>query len=75
MAGGFETDEVYQIETNIDDCSAEVLGLTMEHLLAAGALESPGLLLRSGIGGPVAGMHLRLHPCTIVFADYGTDQQ
>lgn len=39
MAGGFEIDEVYQLETNLDDCAAEVLGLTMEHLLAAGALD------------------------------------
>jgi uncharacterized protein (DUF111 family) len=39
MAGGFETDEVYQLETNLDDCSGEVLGATMERLLAAGALD------------------------------------
>ena len=39
MAGGFETDEVYQLETNLDDCSGEVLGSTMEQLLAAGALD------------------------------------
>lgn len=39
MAGGFETDEVYQLQTNLDDCSGEVLGATMERLLAAGALD------------------------------------
>lgn len=39
MAGGFETDQVYQLETNLDDCSGEVLGATMERLLAAGALD------------------------------------
>ncbi len=39
MAGGFEIDEVYQLETNLDDCSGEVLGITMERLLAAGALD------------------------------------
>ena len=44
-------------------------------VVAAGALESPGLLLRSGIGGPATGKYLRLHPCTSVFADYGTDQK
>lgn len=44
-------------------------------VVAAGALESPGVLLRSGIGGPAAGEHLRLHPCTATFGDYGTDQQ
>jgi choline dehydrogenase-like flavoprotein len=44
-------------------------------VVAAGALESPGVLLRSGIGGPAVGDYLRLHPCTAVFADYGTDMQ
>lgn len=32
-----EGDSIYKIETNIDDCSAEVLGYTMERLFAAGA--------------------------------------
>ncbi len=40
-------------------------------VLAAGALETPGVLLRSGIGGPAAGRHLRLHPSNAVFAAYG----
>ncbi|GAA2700714.1 FAD-dependent oxidoreductase [Actinoplanes palleronii] len=44
-------------------------------VLAAGALESPGVLLRSGIGGPAAGDHLRLHPCTVTLGDYGTDMR
>jgi choline dehydrogenase-like flavoprotein len=44
-------------------------------VVAAGALESPGVLLRSGIGGPAVGDFLRLHPCSAVFGDYGTDQQ
>jgi choline dehydrogenase-like flavoprotein len=44
-------------------------------VVAAGALESPGVLLRSGIGGPAVGRYLRLHPCTSVFADYGTEMQ
>ncbi len=38
-------------------------------VVACGALESPALLLRSGIGGPAVGKHLRLHPCTAVFGD------
>jgi hypothetical protein len=42
-------------------------------VLAAGALESPGVLLRSGIGGPAVGRYLRLHPCTAVFGTYGED--
>lgn len=54
---------------------AEITVRAPQVVVAAGALESPGLLLRSGIGGPAAGKHLRLHPCTSVFADYGTDQK
>src|SRR4029450_10419305 len=44
-------------------------------VVACGALESPALLLRSGIGGPATGNHLRLHPCTAIFGIYGTDQE
>jgi choline dehydrogenase-like flavoprotein len=33
---------------------------------ACGSVESPGLLLRSGIGGPAVGKHLRLHPAFLV---------
>jgi choline dehydrogenase-like flavoprotein len=39
-------------------------------VVAAGAIESPGLLLRSGIGGPAAGRHLRLHPASLVGGVY-----
>ena len=31
-------------------------------VVACGSVESPGLLLRSGISGPAVGKHLRLHP-------------
>ncbi|WIM99425.1 GMC family oxidoreductase [Actinoplanes oblitus] len=44
-------------------------------VLAAGSLDSPGVLLRSGIGGPAAGRYLRLHPCTVTLGDYGTDMR
>ena len=44
-------------------------------VVACGALESPALLLRSGIGGPAAGEHLRLHPCTAVLGIYEEDQR
>src|SRR4051794_30853322 len=39
MSGGFEIDEIYRLETNIDDCSSEILGAVMDRLLAAGALD------------------------------------
>lgn len=44
-------------------------------VVAAGALESPALLLRSGIGGPAVGAYLRLHPCTATMGLYGYDQR
>ena len=39
MPGGYETDTVTRLETNLDDCSPELLGAVMEKLLAAGALD------------------------------------
>ena len=36
-------------------------------VLAAGALNTPAILLRSGLGGPAAGDYLRLHPVTAVW--------
>ncbi len=42
-------------------------------VVACGALESPALLLRSGIGGPAVGENLRLHPCTAVGGQYESD--
>ena len=44
-------------------------------VVACGSLESPALLLRSGIGGPAVGQNLRLHPSTVVAGQYGTDQK
>jgi choline dehydrogenase-like flavoprotein len=44
-------------------------------VVACGALESPGLLLRSGIGGPAAGDYLRLHPAWAFLGSYGEDMQ
>jgi hypothetical protein len=39
MPGGYETDTVVRLESNLDDSSPEILGATMEKLLAAGALD------------------------------------
>lgn len=39
MPGGYDTDTVTRLETNLDDCSPEILGAVMEKLLTAGALD------------------------------------
>ena len=39
-------------------------------VVAAGGIESPAVLLRSGIGGPAVGRNLRLHPAWIVTGVY-----
>jgi choline dehydrogenase-like flavoprotein len=44
-------------------------------VVACGSLESPALLLRSGIGGPAVGRYLRLHPALAVLGVYSEDQQ
>lgn len=41
---------------------------------AAGSLETPALLLRSGIGGPAVGTALRLHPASLVTGIYEDPQ-
>ncbi|MGI9021563.1 MAG: aldehyde dehydrogenase family protein [Solirubrobacterales bacterium] len=43
-------------------------------VVACGAIESPALLLRSGIGGPAVGDYLRLHPTVAVTAYYDEPQ-
>ena len=39
MKGGYETDTVTRLETNLDDCPPEWLGAVMQRLLDAGALD------------------------------------
>lgn len=43
-------------------------------VVAAGALETPTLLLRSGIGGAAVGRHLRLHPVPNLAGFYAEPQ-
>ena len=42
---------------------------------ACGALETPALLLRSGVGGPAVGQYLRLHPSAGIFGVYAEPQE
>src|SRR3954454_18071720 len=44
-------------------------------VVAAGALDTPAVLLRSGLGGPAAGDYLRLHPATAVIGIYAEPQK
>ncbi len=39
MPGGYDTDTVTRLETNLDDLSPEILGAVMDKLFAAGALD------------------------------------
>jgi choline dehydrogenase-like flavoprotein len=39
-------------------------------VLAGGAVQTPALLRRSGVGNPSVGRHLHLHPTTAVFGEF-----
>jgi choline dehydrogenase-like flavoprotein len=58
-----------------DGRGAQVTVRAPRVVVACGALESPALLLRSGVGGPAVGQNLRLHPSSVVGGAYGTDQE
>lgn len=42
-------------------------------IVAAGAIEAPALLLRSGLGNDMVGKNLKIHPTCTVFARFDTD--
>src|SRR3954452_14964892 len=58
-----------------DGTVARVTVRAPQVVVAAGALDTPALLLRSGIGGPACGDYLRLHPATAVGAVYDEPQK
>jgi choline dehydrogenase-like flavoprotein len=61
------------VECTVTGADGATTALTVEAtdvIVACGSIESPGLLLRSGIGGPAVGKHLRLHPAYIVMGVY-----
>jgi choline dehydrogenase-like flavoprotein len=55
--------------------AARVVVRATQVVLAAGALDTPAILLRSGIGGPAAGDYLRLHPATAVAGVFDEQQR
>jgi len=61
------------VEATVTQADGSTTALTIEAqtvVVACGAIESPALLLRSGIGGPAAGKNLRLHPAFVVWGVY-----
>jgi acyl-CoA reductase-like NAD-dependent aldehyde dehydrogenase/choline dehydrogenase-like flavoprotein len=58
----------------VDGTVARVLVKAPQVVVACGSIESPALLLRSGIGGPAVGDYLRLHPAGALFANYSEPQ-
>lgn len=61
--------------TGEDGRTTRVVVHAPQVVCAAGALETPALLLRSGIGGPATGDYLRLHPATGVSGIYDAPQR
>ncbi|MCI0543766.1 MAG: GMC family oxidoreductase [Actinobacteria bacterium] len=72
---GAHVDMVTTDEAGVTGVTATVSGhrLTVRAravVLAAGALSTPAILLRSKLGGRAVGRHLRLHPVTVVWARF-----
>ncbi len=58
-----------------DGHSARVVVRAPQVVVACGSIESPGLLLRSGIGGPAVGQYLRLHPTSAITGIYNEEMR
>jgi choline dehydrogenase-like flavoprotein len=56
--------------THADGTTSPVTVKAGDVVVACGSIESPALLLRSGIGGPAAGKNLRLQPAFVVYGVY-----
>ena len=66
------------VEASYEDLEgrrAQVVVRAPQVVVACGSIESPALLVRSGIGGPAVGEYLRLHPTSAVSAHYDDDQR
>lgn len=65
------------VATVTDPATGRTTRLTVraaDVVVACGALETPALLLRSGIGGPAVGLNLHLHPSAVMFGIYADNQ-
>jgi choline dehydrogenase-like flavoprotein len=56
------------VEARVGETRVEVEAPTV--VVACGGIESPALLLRSGIGGPAVGKNLRVHPTYMITGVY-----
>ncbi len=66
------------VEANYADPDGRTAKVTVrapQVVVACGSIESPALLLRSGIGGPAAGNYLRLHPTSAIFGLFEGEQE
>jgi choline dehydrogenase-like flavoprotein len=75
LVSGGRAAGVEGVATGPDGSTTRVVVRAPVVVCAAGALETPALLLRSGIGGPAAGQYLRLHPATVLGAFYAEPQR
>jgi len=73
-ATGVEARWIDPEQAGANGAGARVLVRAPVVVVACGSIESPALLLRSGIGGPAAGEYLRLHPTGAVTGVYADDQ-
>lgn len=61
------------VQCSVTQPDASITGLRVDCsdvVVACGSIESPALLMRSGIGGPAVGKNLRLHPAYLVVGVY-----
>ncbi len=61
---------VEAVVTHADGSTTALTVTAGDVVVACGSIESPALLLRSGIGGPAVGKHLRLHPAYVAVGIY-----
>ncbi|HEV2074812.1 MAG TPA: GMC family oxidoreductase [Thermoleophilaceae bacterium] len=61
---------VEAVVTRADGSTARLTVEAPTVVVACGSVESPALLMRSGLGGPAVGKHLRLHPAYVVMGVY-----
>jgi choline dehydrogenase-like flavoprotein len=75
LVSGGRAAGVEGVAVGVDATATRVVVRAPVVVCAAGALETPALLLRSRIGGPAVGDYLRLHPATVLGGFYDDAQR